>query len=309
MSVKRLYREAWRQDERETPRQRQRDVVVSIVAPSAALWAMAHTFWMYWKAEDPRLHLVGFLVLLGGVLSYRIFVHACRILMAKEKDVALDKDEKNQPIRNVTMLAFATWLFPMGLFFTIAELYDDLWTQIGPLEMDGSGRRGFSSPWGDAFLAFSAFCMLAEEFSLVDLYDDVKRKFGEAKKEFQTILSLSDDARSELNKIIDLRDETEEESKQMEKLHKQTKEYSTKVQDMYVKTKKMHTEMRVKKARNRFLVFLKWCSVIGGIVLLLCVLIKIRKLDKAIDTRIGDRALGTISDPERFDRESESLLK
>ena len=81
MSVRRLYSEAWRQDERETPRQRQRDVVVSILAPLAVLYAMVHTFWMYWIGEDTRLHLVMFFILLGGVLSFRIFMYACHILM------------------------------------------------------------------------------------------------------------------------------------------------------------------------------------------------------------------------------------
>lgn len=308
MWVIQLYREAWKKDEHKTPRQRQRDVVVSILAPLAVLYAMVHTFWMYWKEGDTRLHPIVFFILLGGVLSYRIFVHACRILINKE--IAHEEDEKNQPVRNVTMLAFAAWLFPMGLFFTIAEMYDDLWMPIGPLELDqrtGRIRSGeFSSPWGDALLAFSAFCMLVEEFSLVHLYDDVKQKFGEAKREFQTILSLSDNARNELDKIINLRDDTEEESKQVEELHKKTKECSTKIEDMYVKTRKMYTDMKVKKARNRFLVVLKWCSVAGGIVLLLCVLIKLKKLDEAIDPRIGESAVGTGSGPEGFDRESES---
>ena len=289
-AVMQLYREAWRQDERETSRQRQRDVVVSILAPSAALWAMAHTFWMYWKEGDPHLHLVGFLILLGGVLSFRIFAYACRILIKKEAE--LEKDEKSQPVRNVTMLAFATWLFPMGLFFTIAEMYDDLWMPIGPLEFDCCtrkiGRSEFSSPWGDALLAFSAFCMLAEEFSLVDLYDDVKRKFGEAKEKFgeaeeevKAIVSLGDDAKEKLNEIVDIRNDTKT-------LQRETRRYSTSIREMFI-------EMR--RARNPFFVFLKWCSVVGGIILLLYVLIKLQKLEDAIKTPTSDSALGTISAP------------
>lgn len=284
MSVMRLYREAWRQEDGETLRQRRRDVVVSILTPLAVLCAMAHTFWMYWEKGDMRLRPVVFFILLGGVLSYRIFVHACRILM--EKKAALKEDEKNQPLRSVTMLAFATWLFPMGLFFTIAETYDHLLWPIGPLELEPltGGIRGgeFSSPWGDALLAFSAFCLLAEEYSLVNLY-------GNVKKEFETILSLSSGAKKELNKIVALRDDTA-------KLQKQTREFSTQIREM-------HIEMR--KKRSPFLVFLKRCSVVGSIILLLYVLIKLRKLEDTIKPT-NDSTVETSSDSEGFDREGGS---
>lgn len=250
MSVMRLYREAWKQDESETSRQRQRDVVVSVFAPSAVLCAMVDTLWMYLGEGDTHLRPVAFFVLLGGVLSYGIFVHACRMLM--EKEAALDKDKKYQPVRSVTMLAFAAWLFPMGLFFTIAEALDDLLMRNGHLELDpftgGVGIGGFSIPWGDALLAFSAFCMLAEEFSLVDLYGDVKRKFGEAKREVKTIVSLTDDAKNELDEIVGIRNDTK-------KLQRETREYSTSI-------RKMHVEMR--RERNPFPVFLKRCAWLGA---------------------------------------------
>ena len=304
MSVMQIYREAWKKEDHETSRQRRRDVVVSIATPSVALSAMIDTFWMYWREGDTRLFPVVFFILLGAVLSFRIFVHACHILTEKKetekKEVEPKEDEKNQSLRSVTMLAFATWLFPMGLAFTLAETYDELYMHIGPLELDPStGRIGsgeFSSPWGDALLAFSAFCMLAEEFSLFKLYDGVRRKVGEAKMELETILSLSDDAKNELNKIVDLHNDTEENLKKVEELHKRTKVYSTEIQ-------KMHTKMR--KERNLALVILKWCSVVGGIVLLLYILIEVRRLEMTINTRTIENVAETSGAPEGFDQENE----
>lgn len=315
MSVMQIYREAWKKDEYETRRQRRRDVAVSIAAPSVALWAMAHTLWMYLRLPlDPLLDLVVFLILLGAILSFGIFAYACRILTEKEDEFKFaarvltrfkdesEEDEKNQPPRNVAMLAFAAWLFPMGLAFTLAEMYDGLWMRIGPLESDGS-RGEFSSPWGDALLAFSAFCMLAEEFGLISLYDDVKQKLGDAKKEFKRMLSLRDDAEREVDNIVGLyrgakreradlrRDAVREtaglrykatrELVQIEELHKKTKGYFTEI-------KKMRAKMR--KGRSLALVTLKWCGVVGGIVLVLYFFCEIHRLEMAIDR---ERTLAT----------------
>lgn len=85
MSVIRLYREVWKQEEEdETLGQRRRDVVVSVLAPSAVLCAMADMFLMYWREDDTSLRAVVSVVLLGGVLSFLIFVRSCRILIVKE---------------------------------------------------------------------------------------------------------------------------------------------------------------------------------------------------------------------------------
>lgn len=182
------------------------------------------------------------------------------------------------------MLAFAMWLFPMGLAFTFAELYDELGRRIGPLESGSSGRSRFNSPWGDALLAFSAFCMLAEEFSLFDLYNKMKRELGSARETVQEIFRLRKSARKELSKIVglsrdmkktvnDLHLDTKEEIYQIEELREQTKRYSTEI-------KKMRDKM--KKERNLVLVTLKWCGVIGGIVLALYVLCELHQLKSTI---------------------------
>lgn len=65
--------------------------------------------------------------------------------------------------------------------------------------------------------------------------------------------------------------------------------------------RKMHIEMR--RERNPFLVFLKWCSVVGGVILLLYVLIKLQKLE---DTFTSNIAVEISRDLEGIDWENEN---
>ena len=166
----------------------------------------------------------------------------------------------------------------MGLSFTIAEMWDGLLMRIGSLELnpftDRVGGDEFNSPWGDALLAFSAFCMLAEEFRLVNLYGYVK---GKLKEDFEAISLLIDRARDKLDELEELQNKS-----------------------------RYFTIDREKGGETYpFLVFLKWCSVVGGIILLLWVLIKVEKLENSINVRPSDSGVGTSSDPEGRDRESE----
>lgn len=166
-SVMRLCREAWKG-------QSWLDFWVSIVAPLAVLGATAHTLYIYRNDEQSKLAVS--LILMVVMVSLGLFVYV-RSFSSEKSTRKGDKD--NQPSRNTTMLAFATGLFTMGLAFTIAEMCDHLWMRIGP--SSSGSRPEFDSPWGDVLLAFSAFCMLAEEFSLLNLYDKVKRTLDEAK--------------------------------------------------------------------------------------------------------------------------------
>ena len=281
-----LYREAWK---KKPKRQRMLDIGVSIAAPLALLWATVHTLRMYWKNQEPDW--IVFLILAVVMVSFGLFAYVCRFLLEStapeenkkdpavasvtthgsrilltEKESAPEENKENQPSRNVTMLGFATWLFLMGLALTLAEMYDHLRPHIGPLNPDLS-RSEFDSPWGDALLAFSAFCMLAEEFSLLNLYDYVQRKLDEAQ-------NMSDDMEIKVNEIKTFRFQTEE-------LYKQTKYYST-------ETEGMHTAM--KNRINPVLITLKWCLAAGvALFLMWHISSEIDRLEKSLQEEISNR--------------------
>ena len=244
LSVIQLYRRAWKKDgEKRTTRQRMLDIGVSFAVPLAVLWATVHTLRMYWNQEPDWAVL---LILAGVMVPFWIFVRVCRFLLAEPEE-----NKKNQPSRNITMLAFAAWSFCMGFVFTLAEIYDHLCTHIGPLNSNLS-RSEFNSPWGDTLLAFSAFCMLLEEFSLLDLYDHVKRQifgvlnmYDQVKLKVDEARNLSDDVKMTMDEISSFHSEAE-------KLYKQTEHYSAEVKDM-------HATMM-----NPVHATLKWSIVVGA---------------------------------------------
>ena len=291
-SVMQFYRNAWRLEEHETPGQRLLDVLVSIAAPSVALWATVDACGMYWNVKDPYRFLAVLLILMGAMLSLVIFVFACRILtrprssamLAFATTLRLRRRVSGQgsvppvPPRSSAMLAFAAWLFPMGLAFTVAETYDDVLGAIGP---NGSE---FDSPWGDVLLAFSAFCMLVEEFSLFNLYDDVEKKIGAARKQYFQVRR---------NHIV-----AEEKARKVSILYDQTKRYFEDVESM---------RRKLRKERRPIRVFLKQCFVsfmVGvAIWVLVAVLLyfpaELGRLETAInDIRTAGDTGGTSGDPE-----------
>lgn len=342
MSVMQLYRNAWRLEKHETPGQRLRDVLVSIVAPSVALWATVDACRMYWNTKDPYRFLAVLLILLGATLSLLIFVLACRVLtrprssamlafattlrlrrrvsgqgsalppLRQHADAAADPHRRvsgqgSVPPRNSAMLAFATWLFPMGLAFTLAETYDVFWGPIGPLkEVVGcpvtpgidSVRCKFNSPWGDVLLAFSAFCMLVEEFSLLNLYDDVEKKLSAARKQYSQAQRRHGVAEEDARKIHSLCGDAEKDRKKINRIFDQTKRYFEDVESM---------RRKLRKERRPIRVFLKQCfaSFMVGVAIwvLMAVLLyfpaKLGKLETAInDIRTAGDTGETNGDPE-----------
>lgn len=253
MSVSKLYRNAWRLESHETQGQRLLDVWISIAAPSVALWATVNACLMYWNEED-RLLAVS-LILLGAMLSLVIFVFACHILMRPPRNLAANaanaESAENQPRKSV-MLAFAAWLFHMGLAFTLAETYDHFWGPIGPLKNLAGVRGEFDSPWGDVLLAFSAFCMLVEEFSLFNLYGAVEKDLGAARKQYLEARRSSKAAEENAEKIYILYGDAEKDRKKINRICDQTKRYFEDVESMRRKMRKEQRPIRV---------FLKQCFV------------------------------------------------
>ena len=118
-------------------------------------------------------------------------------------------------------LRFAVLLFSTGAAFTLVEILDYFSGPIGvvnpnrecaanPDPVTCPKRLDFDSPWGDFLLGFSALCMLAEEFSLFNTYNAVRKEVMAARGQLKQ-------AEQEKRKISGLGQLAQEKYKKVEK--------------------------------------------------------------------------------------------
>ena len=188
-SVKAIYRSAWSM----TPGEEKvihvfLDAAVSVIAPAAVVWA----------ALDARIssheQFPGYFNVMLVVVPPVLFVFACYVLKKYARDHA-------------PLLAFSVLLFSSGAVFTLNELVQHTYDRTMPCvdkcetwpdcisnppdnckrdndpdqSSSESGRESRNPPWGDFLLAFSAFCVMIEEFSLFGIYRALSRQVNEVK--------------------------------------------------------------------------------------------------------------------------------
>lgn len=158
-SVKAIYESAWSSGRDDINRKRMIYVVieagVSLTAPLVFIFSVYDARNSSYSLD---LSLYWTLVLGPPIL----FVLACHTLKKYAKDAPL--------------LAFSVLLFSSGAVFTFHELFVGLGIVLRP-------RNAINPPWGDFLLAFSAFCVMVEEFSLLRVYDVMNHELNELKKD------------------------------------------------------------------------------------------------------------------------------
>ena len=245
-SVKAIYRSAWSM----TPGEEKvihvfLDAAVSVIAPAAIIWATLDTHISHhdWFLGELNVMLV--------VVPPILFVLACYVLKKYAKDAPL--------------LAFAVLLFSSGAVFTVNELVAHTREGTVPcikecFEKTGTGcvpsppgcklpERPPNPPWGDFLLAFSAFCVMIEEFSLFRKYDDVSQRVKEVQR-------LETDAARRHGKLIKLTEDTEEKYQELTKLNEQAN-------TLYSNMARQADEWN----ESRRAVLLKACGLVAIIVL------------------------------------------
>lgn len=218
-SVKAIYRSAWSM----TPGEEKvihvfLDAAVSVIAPVAIVWAAIDTRISYYDRFPVSLNVM--LLVVPPIA----FVLACYVLKKYGKDTPI--------------LAFAALLFSSGAVFTFNELVDHTRERTIPCvnkcetwpdcisnppdncERDDdpssseSGRESRNPPWGDFLLAFSAFCVMIEEFSLFGIYRVLARQVYE-------VSNLKESATDSHDKLIKLTKDTAEKYWELTRLNEQ----------------------------------------------------------------------------------------
>ncbi len=220
-AVTAIYQRAWSRDD-QPPVIHFIEASVSLIAPVVVLWAAIDTYDTYRDFSDPfHRSLVVVLVLLPPFL----FMFACHLLKTFDKE-------------NAPLLAFSVLLFASGAVFTSNELFQQ------PGDPD---RR--NPPWGDFLLAFSAFCVLVEEFNLFGLYLKINRKVKETER-------LKSDADRKHADLIRLTEDAQKKYKELTRLH-------VDANTLYTNMSRQSREWN----ESRQAVLLKACGV-GGIIVL-----------------------------------------
>ncbi len=222
MYIAQVYRDAWTKEAHETKGQYRRDVFVSLAAPMLVCWAVWSACCAYQNdAYYGTAVVVSVLVLLVSVAVLEMACCALTRRQSSGRDTAArsEEDAEQEPPRGSPMLAFAALLFTTGAAFTVVEIFDYLADEtIGP----GGGE--FRSPWGDPLLGFSALCMLAEEFSLFNTYNAVKREVSATRQEVEQVKAV----RREISDLGHLAQgkykQVEESCESAKKKHQQTEE-------------------------------------------------------------------------------------
>ena len=270
--VKAIYKAAWTRDRStENVLHVFIDIAVSVIAPVAVVWSAIDTRVTYFASFSPFFYL--FLVF----LPFIGFVFACYVLTKQEKDIA-------------PLLAFSVLLFLSGALFTAYELIghtnkrtipcfhectvvEKNWLDCvsAPPECDERDRGG-NPPWGDFFLAFSAFCVIVEEFSPLGIYYNViiKRKVKEAK----SVMDAASQDRAEQRKMMDAasrsRAEQIELMKDAAREHAELLELKKSAKKEHDELAELHRSMSEQSKKwheSRQAVLFKACSVVAIIVL------------------------------------------
>lgn len=250
-SVKTIYRSAWSM----TPREENAvhvflDATVSVIAPVAIVWAALDTHIIYSKFPD-------FLNVMLVVVPPVLFVPAC---------YALKKHAKDAPL-----LAFAVLLFSSGALFTVNELVEHtrkdtvrcvkecIDTKKADCILGPPGcipERSRNPPWGDFLLAFSAFCVMIEEFSLYGVYRALSRRVEKVRGLAEEAQGLTEDATKSHNKLIELTKNTAEKYRELTELNEQANK-------LYSNMTRQAEEWN----ESRRAVLLKACGLVAIIVL------------------------------------------
>ena len=255
--VKAIYKSAWSRD---SPAEKVIhvfiDAAVSVIAPVAVVWSAIDTRMTFSASFHPLFYLL--LVLLPSGL----FVFACYVLTKHAKDHA-------------PLLAFSVLLFSSGAVFTSHELlghsqdrtipcFRDCseagkdWTDCvsAPLPKCGEPDRAGNPPWGDFLLAFSAFCVMVEEFSLFGFYTGINRRVKETQDQVESA------NRSRAEQIVLMKDAVRDHKELMALKRSAKKEHDELVElhrSMSAQSKEWH--------QSRQAVLLKACGVVAIIVL------------------------------------------
>lgn len=241
-SVKAIYKSAWSRG-RDLNAKRMIYVVieagVSLTAPLAFVFSV-------FDARNPSYRLDDSLcwtLVLGPPI---LFVLACHTLKKYAKDAPL--------------LAFSVLLFSSGAVFTLNELFVARGIVPRP-------ANGINSPWGDFLLAFSAFCVMVEEFSLLRVYDAMYRELGKVKNKatesHKDLTTLTEDARKKHGELTHLYENantlTEDTRKKYEELTHLHENANTLYRNMSRQTRG--------SSESRLAMLLAACGVVGIIVL------------------------------------------
>ena len=253
-AVKAIYQSAWsKAPEEEKVIHVVIDAAVSLLAPVAIVWAAIDTY-ISFSGRFPDFFYV-MLVVPPSIL----FVLACYVLKKHAKEHA-------------PLLAFAVLLFSSGAVFTSNELIEHTNTDTipafkkiiqapavpavpatptTPATPATPATPGGSSnpPWGDFLLAFSALCVMIEEFSLFGIYDAISRRVKETEK-------LRNQATQSHAELVGLTVSAEKEYKKLTALHEKSK-------TLYDNMSQQSREWN----ESRQAVLLKACGVVGIIVL------------------------------------------
>lgn len=223
-AVKTTYQSAWSRDTDEQKWIHSIEKAVSLIAPAAVLWSAIDTCKTF--SDDDRFNEYFYvcLVLLPAIL----FVFACHILKKYDKDKA-------------PLLAFSVLLFVSGAVFTSNELIDHV--------NQSNGNSGNNPPWGDLLLAFSAFCVLVEEFCLVGFNDKMNEKIKRIKQ-------LENTATENAKIVGDLTSTAQEKHEELTRLHENAN-------TLYRNMSRQSREWN----ESRQAVLLKACGVVAIIVL------------------------------------------
>ena len=209
-SVKAIYRSAWSM----TPGEEKvihvfLDAAVSVIAPVAIVWAAIDTRISYYDRFPVSLNVM--LLVVPPIA----LVLACYVLKKYAKDAPI--------------LAFSALLFSSGAVFTFNELVDHTLEGTVPCIkecFEESVKCVFSPPgcelperprnppWGDFLLAFSAFCVMIEEFSLFGIYRALSRQVNEVK-------DMTRNATDSHSKLMKLTKDTAEKYRELTRLNEQ----------------------------------------------------------------------------------------
>lgn len=244
-AVKSIYQSAWSRDGDGQRGVHFIEKVVSVIAPLAVLWAAIDTYVVF--SDSFHISLDVALVILPSSL----FAFACYILKKYDKTHA-------------PLLAFSVLLFASGAVFTSNELFRHTdestipcfttCTDTGvncildPPECPEPDNRR-NPPWGDFLLAFSAFCVMIEEFSLFGIYQVMNRRVQETER-------LKSDAARKYAGLIELTDKAQKKHEELIRLHENA---DTLYRNMSQQSREWN--------ESRQAVLLKACGVVGIIVL------------------------------------------
>ena len=247
MHMLQVYRDAWTREKHETKGQYRRDAFVSLVGPTLVLWALWETCGKY--GEDyPMALAVSTAALLMSLVVMEMGCCALTRGRSNGRQTApgSENDSAEEPPRGSPMLAFAVLLFSTGAAFTVVEIFDYFLGPIGILNPNAEcaanphpiacpKRLDFDSPWGDFLLGFSALCMLAEEFSLFNTYNAVRKEVRAARRQLEQ-------AEREKRRIASLGQLAQEKYKQVEECWESTKQKQQKTEECLNSTGRMRKQ-------------------------------------------------------------------